>query len=135
MSLIRISLIAACAIVFCGCSFSREIVNPEVRALDVSWIEPGVTTKAEVVARLGFPPTVRGLSGVSKDQFRWTTLDTFTKSFVAGYILTPTFEFSDEDYADDILIRFDAEDRVSLVSRMVVREGRLHQAVWKEAKR
>lgn len=134
MNATRLCLIAVCASVFCGCRFSREIVNPDVRALDVAWVEPGVTTRADVVSRLGMPPTVRGMGGVGKDQFRWTMIDTMTKSFEAGYILTPTFEFADEDYADDILIRFDSQDRVTLVSRVVVQDGRRRQVLWKESR-
>ena len=47
-----------------GCSFSRTVVNGHVREMDTSWIEPGKTTKDEIVSRLGVPPSVVGVKGV-----------------------------------------------------------------------
>jgi len=47
-----------------GCSFSRTVVNGHVRDMDTQWIEPGKTTKKEVVARLGIPPSLVGAKGV-----------------------------------------------------------------------
>ena len=45
-----------------GCtSFSRTVVNAHVRDIDTSRIEPGKTTKDEIVSRIGRPPTVVGL--------------------------------------------------------------------------
>ena len=46
----------------CGCtSFTRTVVNAHVREMDTSWIEPGQTTKEDVIARLGRPPSVVGI--------------------------------------------------------------------------
>jgi len=47
-----------------GCMFSRTVVNGHVRKMDTSWIEPGRTTRAEVIARLGMPPAMIGAKGV-----------------------------------------------------------------------
>jgi len=47
-----------------GCTFSRVVVNGYVRDLATAWIEPGKTTKAEIVARLGIPPSLVGAKGV-----------------------------------------------------------------------
>lgn len=46
-----------------GCSFSRTVTNGYVRQLDTSWIEPGVTTRADIVNRLGRPPAMIGIKG------------------------------------------------------------------------
>ena len=50
-----------------GCSFDRVVVNGYVRDLDTSWIQPGVTTRAEVIDRLGRPPAMVGAKGVRPD--------------------------------------------------------------------
>jgi len=47
-----------------GCTFSRTVVNGHVRELDTSWIEPGKTTRADVIARLGMPPAMVGAKGI-----------------------------------------------------------------------
>jgi len=47
-----------------GCTFSRSVVNGHVRRLDTSWIEPGKTTRADIIARLGRPPAMIGSKGV-----------------------------------------------------------------------
>ena len=47
-----------------GCSFSRAVTNAQFAALDTSWIEPGVTTKDDVIARIGRPPAVLGAGQV-----------------------------------------------------------------------
>lgn len=46
-----------------GCSFSRTVSNGYVRRLDTSWIRPGVTTREDVVDRLGRPPAMTGIKG------------------------------------------------------------------------
>ena len=47
--------------VLTGCSFSRTVVNGHVREMDTSWIVPGVTTRDEIVNRIGRPPSVHGV--------------------------------------------------------------------------
>lgn len=51
------------SLVFAGCSFSRTVTNGYVRRLDTSWIRPGVTTRADIVDRLGRPPAMTGIKG------------------------------------------------------------------------
>ena len=46
-----------------GCSFSRTVSNGYVRRLDTSWIKPGVTTREDIVERLGRPPAMTGIKG------------------------------------------------------------------------
>ena len=48
---------------FAGCTFSRSVTNGYVRRLDTSWIKPGVTTREDIVARLGRPPAMTGIKG------------------------------------------------------------------------
>jgi len=116
-----------------GCTFSREVVNPHVRNIDTAWIEPGRTTRQQIVDRIGFPPTVRGLGGVKKDSFRWTCYDTSNGKLEVGYILTPTFERGTESFAEDILVKFDERDVVTLVSR-TRNDGETTRLVeWREA--
>ena len=54
---------AALALALGGCTFSRVAVNGHVRDLDTSWIKPGLTTRDDVIARLGRPPSVLGVGG------------------------------------------------------------------------
>lgn len=118
MTRARTSAAVALALTASGCGFSRSVVNPHCRDLDTSWIIPGETARAEVVARLGMPPTaINGGGGVRKDTMRWVSLDGFTGRFEAGYIVTPTFEVSREHHRHDILVRFDDAGIVKLVSR------------------
>lgn len=117
-----------------GCTFSRAVVNPQVRDIDTSWIVPGETTRRDIVARLGYPPHVRELGGVKPNSFRWTTYDLSTQTLAAGYIVTPTFEKGHECFAHDILVCFDAQGVVTLLSRTVVVEGQLKIVDWKERK-
>ena len=45
-----------------GCtSFTRTVVNGHVRDIDTSWIEPGKTTRDEVIDRMGRPPSILGI--------------------------------------------------------------------------
>ena len=106
-----------------GCTFSRAVVNPQVKRIDTSWIRPGVTTRRDVIRRIGMPPTVRELGGVRPDSFRWTTYDVFGRQLEGGYILTPTFKDERENFAHDILICFDENGIVNLVSRTAHVQG------------
>ena len=126
---------ALLALLLGGCSFSREIVNPHVRDIRTDWIVPGTTTRAEVIARIGMPPTAKGLGGVRPDSFRWTASDSATGTLEAGYVLTPTFQRKREHYVDDILIRFTPDDVVSLVSRTTVINGKRELVDYREARK
>lgn len=122
------------ALFLTGCTFSRAVVNPHHATHDTSWIVPGVTTRADVVARFGMPPTViKGRGGVKGDSMRWVTGDEFTGRFEAGYIVTPTFELSRENHRHDLLIKFDSRDVVSLVSRTETVDGRNRVIEFREA--
>jgi len=45
-----------------GCvSFTRIVVNAHVREIDTAWIEPGRTTRDEIVRRIGRPTSARGV--------------------------------------------------------------------------
>ena len=117
-----------------GCTFSRAVVNPEVRDIDTSWIVPGKTTRRDVIDRIGFPPHVRELGGVKPNSFRWTTYDLSTETFAAGYIVTPTFEKGHECFAHDILVCFDERGVVTLLSRTAIVDDQLQLVDWKELK-
>lgn len=115
-----------------GCKIARDQVNLHVRDIDTSWIEPGVTTRSDVIDRIGIPPTAKGLGGVAADAFRWTLYDRYTGTLEAGYIVTPTFELSRAHFAEDILVKFDESGKVSLVSR-TVSDGKIVRITeWKE---
>lgn len=60
----RLLALLLLSVALAGCSFSRTVVNGHVRNLDTSWIEPGKTTRAEVIARFGRPPAMVGAKGV-----------------------------------------------------------------------
>ena len=51
------------AVIAGGCSFSRTVTNGFVRQMDTSWIEPGKTTREDIVNRLGYPPAMTGIKG------------------------------------------------------------------------
>lgn len=50
-------------LVLAGCAFSRTVSNGYVRQLDTSWIEPGRTTREDIIGRLGRPPAMTGVKG------------------------------------------------------------------------
>lgn len=105
-----------------GCTVSRITANAAVAKLDTSWIEPGRTTFREVIARLGLPPPVGRADDVptyiSSDSLHYLALDTRSFRLDLGYILTPTFEYTRTRLSHDILIRFDADGRVTRLSRV-----------------
>lgn len=119
-----------------GCLFSRQIVNPHVRDLDTSWVKPGITTRAEIVDRLGLPPiSSTGEGGISEDSFRWRCHDSFTGTLEVGYIVTPTFELARSWNAEDILIKFDEEGVVCFISRTISNHNSCRLVQWEgEAK-
>ena len=118
-----------------GCKIARDQVNLHVRDIDTSWIEPGVTTRRQVIDRIGMPPTAKGLGGVTAETFRWTLYDKRTGTLEAGYIVTPTFELSRAHFAEDILVKFDASGKVTLVSRTVLDGERIRITEWKECRK
>ena len=128
-------LLPVCAL-FCGCTFSRAVVNAHVRDMDTSWIVPGRTTRADVIARLGLPPVSHEGGGIGKNSLRWVCGDTFTGTLEAGYIVTPTFEKGRAHWAHDLLILFDDADVVSLVSRTSSDDGNEVRVLeWREMRK
>lgn len=126
-------LSAMAAALAAGCTFSRTVVNDYVRTIDTAWIRPGVTTREEVVSRIGMPSTVQHMGGIGKDSFHWVTVDTRGRKLEAGYIVTPTFEHANECYAHDLLITFDKSGVVNLVSRTSCDGEKVTLLEWKEA--
>ena len=54
-----------------GCvNFTRTVVNGHVRAMDSSWIEPGRTTRDDVIARWGRPPAIIGIKDIDRLESR-----------------------------------------------------------------
>ena len=105
------------ALLASGCTFHRSVTNAHFAKLDTSWIKPGVTTRAEVIARFGLPPLSREAKGMDANSLHYLTVNEFTGRLEAGYIVTPTFEASAQSYAEDTFINFDARGVVTLVSR------------------
>lgn len=127
---------ALCALlVSCGCTFSRSVVNPHHARHDTSWIVPGRTTRAEVVERFGLPPTGKDGSGVKEGSLRYLTADEKTGRLEIGYIITPTFEIARERHRHDILITFDDDGVVTLVSRTKNVNGKNRLLDFREAQR
>ena len=144
-----------------GCSFSRVMVNGHVRGMETSWIEPGRTTKEDVIARMGRPPSVFGVAGDgmsryyaeclalrpkgidARDEdvdgpemnaFRWCSADTYDGTFEGGHWIIPTFSRSHIHRSYDILILFDKADVVSLLCRTATVDGKVRILEWKEPK-
>ena len=129
----RFSLLLALAL-SAGCTFRRATVNDYVRDLDTSWIKPGVTTRDDVIARLGVSPSDKEGGGVTENSFRWICSDSRGDIFEFGYILTPTFARTRRHFAEDILILFDDRGVVKLLSRTRGAGDKLRLVEWKEAK-
>lgn len=120
------------SLIMCGCQFSRSQVNPHIRDIDTSWIIPGETTRRQVIDRIGIPPTANELGGVTADSFRWTLHDRRTGTLEIGRFVTPTFEFSHAHSAEDILLKFDKDGKVALLSRTLSDGRRTRIIEWKE---
>lgn len=120
------------SLVLCGCQISRHQTNPHIRDIDTSWIQPGETTRRQVIDRIGIPPAGKDLGGVTADSFRWTLHDRRTGALEIGHILTPTFEFSHTHSAEDILVKFDSDDKVALLIRTVSDGNQTSIIEWKE---
>lgn len=118
----RVALLPLCLALCAGCTCSRIVVNPGAASADTAWIVPGRTTFAEVTERLGFPPPSGRVdaapTAISADALHWRTLDTRRFQLKFGYIVSPIFRWSRTVASEDLLIRFDAAGRVSLVSRV-----------------
>lgn len=135
MNVVRLLTFVALAALLDGCSFGRTVINGHVRDIDTSWIEPGVTTRDEIITKIGYPPVVKTLGGVRPNSFRWVMVDTDERKLEAGYIVTPTFEKALEFFADDILVVFDKNGVVSLVSRTAYDGDKLRIKEWREVAR
>ena len=130
------AVLLALAAVGAGCTFDRTVVNRDVRDIDTSWIVPGVTTREEIVAKLGLPPTVKDVGiGIAKNSMRWVSVDTYEKKFEGGWIVTPTFSDSVGFYSHDLLITFDDAGTVTLVSRTKGNGEKVELVEWREVKR
>ena len=83
-----------------GCtSFTRTVVNGYVRDIDTAWIEPGKTTRDDVVARLGRPPDILGIK--SADDFAGHR-DGLSRHFLECLSVTPPgVDVKDEDVDGD----------------------------------
>lgn len=119
-----------------GCAFARVRTNRGVEALETAWIRPGVTTYAEVLDRLGFPPPVGRADDtpawLSSDALHYVSLDTRTFRLEFGYVFTPIFERTRTVPSHDLLIRF-REGVVSQVSRVRRRGGEVEVLEFREA--
>lgn len=134
MKRLGISLALVFTTILCGCSFSRSVVNPHHDRLDTSWIIPGKTTKPEIIRRFGMPPgIINGRGGIKGDTMRWVTADSFTGTLEAGYFVTPTFEISREHSQHDLLVKFDADNVVTLVSHVRSCNGKTRVLDFREA--
>ena len=131
----KAAIITAMLIAFTGCRFARTVVNEYVKDLDTTWIRPGVTTREEIKSRMGVCPSTKEGGGLTPTSFSSVCSDSFTRTFEAGYFVTPTFERGNRHYAEDILILFDERGIVKLLSRTRSRDG-VHVEIieWKEAK-
>ena len=120
---------------FAGCTFDRTVINAHVRDIDTSWIVPGKTTRAEVVRRIGLPATVKETGvGITKNSMRWVSVDTFEKKFEGGWIVTLTFADSIGYFSNDILVTFDAQGVVTLVSRTTSDGDKVNLVEWREVR-
>ena len=135
LNVTKVIVMTALLLALTGCRFGRVVVNEYVKDLDTTWIRPGVTTREEIKSRMGVCPSTKEGGGITQNSFRWVCNDSFTRTFEAGYFVTPTFERGDQHYAEDILILFDERGIVKLLSRTRSRDGVNVEIVeWKEAK-
>jgi hypothetical protein len=123
------------SLALCGCHISRSQVNPHIRDIDTSWIRPGETTRRQVIDRIGLPPTAKDIGGVTADSFRWSLHDRRTGTLEIGRIVTPTFELSHAHFAEDILVKFDKDGKVCLLSRTASDGKQTRIIEWKAARK
>lgn len=87
---------ALAALALGGCtSFTRTVVNGYVCDMDTSWIEPGKTTRDEIVNRIGRPPAILGIKGADGSAGR---RDGLSRHFLDCLTVTPPgIDVRDED--------------------------------------
>lgn len=103
-------LLAALALLLLpGCFISRVHVNDPIPAEVVATIEPGRTTAAEVVQRLGAPSDVVQLGKRSAYRFDHTA-----RKSAALYLVGVNFQNADE-HSDRVWVWFDEYDVVTHV--------------------
>jgi hypothetical protein len=87
MHIVLLLLSAAIALLTQGCAFSRGTLGDDIKTEAVSEIKKGVTTKAEVLGRLGAPDRVLPLNG--RDVYQYYRYDA-----KAGSLLLILINFS-----------------------------------------
>lgn len=104
-----------------GCTFSRITTNDHVKSLDAQWVQPGKTTRAEVIRRLGMPPPIGETHNITQaiapGTLHYVASDTRQRTLGLGYILTLDFVVSETNEANDLLFLFDENDVVRRISR------------------
>ena len=127
-----------------GCSFSKNVSNPDVKNMDISFIMPGITAKDEILQRLGPPSVAAGraagaaklslLSGSvggapsSKPQagppgtgsdtiLHYSCSETRVTEFFPSYYLYLDFSWSDTQTVDEITILLNPDRTVNEVIR------------------
>lgn len=118
----RLAFILAAALALGGCSFSRTVINRNVQWTDTSWIVPGKTTRAEVIERIGYPEMVpeAGINGIADTHFRYSCKDMYERAFL-GKVVSRT----QGGYSYDVLIVFDEQGVVNLISRSTKEAGKV----------
>ena len=94
--MLKVALLGLAAVMLGGCtSFTRTVVNGHVREMDTAWIEPGKTTRDEIVDRLGRPPAILG---VKESDVRTETRDGLSRHYLECLAVTPPgIDVRDED--------------------------------------
>lgn len=92
----KLALVTLSALALGGCaSFTRTVVNAHVRQIDTSWIEPGRTTRDEVIARIGRPPDILGIKDAGRSV---GPRDGLSRHFLECVAITPPgVDVTDED--------------------------------------
>lgn len=118
-----------------GCIISRVTANGHVRSMKTDWIEPGKTTRGQIIAKLGYPSAQPGEGGgAAQDQLRYQSLDTRSYIFEGGIFLSPTFEKTVTRSRHDILITFDKQGVVKRISRVEDDSGAIRVLEYRETK-
>ena len=100
-----------------GCSYSRVIINAEMRELDPSSIVVGRSTHMDVLELLGTPNPVSASEGalknISQDMFRYTSGEETEVGFTFPLGLILPFRWQDSRNVYELIVEFDERGVVS----------------------
>jgi hypothetical protein len=109
-----------------ACFISRTTVNEPVRSAEVASFEPGKTTAAEVVEKLGAPSEVVQLG------YRTAYRYDFTVQKTAGFTLIVVSFLNEDTRSDRVWLFFDAKDVLTHAGATLEASDTRYEMPWIE---